>query len=114
MVTAMSTEEELAALKEQVTALTEKIEALLAAQPDAHLPEECRTRECDYYTHYLAYGPAELEHEGYHAACKQFEEAHNRVDRHAKECLRCQQHERCPHWDRLLEQTYPWEKRIRA
>jgi hypothetical protein len=29
---------------------------------------ECRTKRCDYFRHYLAYGPAELTHEGYHAA----------------------------------------------
>lgn len=28
----------------------------------------CRTKRCDYYRHYLAYGPPELTHEGYHAA----------------------------------------------
>ena len=28
----------------------------------------CQTKRCDYYDHYLAYGPAELTHEGFHAA----------------------------------------------
>ena len=29
---------------------------------------ECRTKRCTYFAHYLAYGPAELTHEGYHSA----------------------------------------------
>jgi len=28
----------------------------------------CRTKNCDYYRHYLAYGPAELTHIGFHSA----------------------------------------------
>jgi hypothetical protein len=31
---------------------------------------QCTAKECDYYTHYLAYGPAELTHEGYHSAAR--------------------------------------------
>lgn len=31
---------------------------------------ECRTQRCDYYRHYLAYGPANLTHIGYHSACR--------------------------------------------
>lgn len=27
---------------------------------------ECRTQRCDYYRHYLAYGPAEMPHATYH------------------------------------------------
>jgi hypothetical protein len=29
---------------------------------------ECQTKQCDYYENYLAYGPAELTHIGFHAA----------------------------------------------
>lgn len=29
---------------------------------------ECRTKKCTYVQHYLAYGPAELTHDGFHAA----------------------------------------------
>lgn len=29
---------------------------------------ECFFKRCTYFDHYLAYGPAELTHEGYHAA----------------------------------------------
>lgn len=31
-------------------------------------PAACRSKRCTYFQHYLAYGPAELTHEGYHAA----------------------------------------------
>src|SRR5204863_9347917 len=34
----------------------------------------CRAKKCDYYEHYLAYGPAELTHEGFHAACRSCDE----------------------------------------
>jgi len=30
----------------------------------------CKTKQCDYYEHYLAYGLPELSHIGYHAAEK--------------------------------------------
>lgn len=33
-------------------------------------PAACRAKRCSYFQHYLAYGPAELEHAGYHAAEK--------------------------------------------
>jgi hypothetical protein len=29
---------------------------------------DCRMKRCTYYGHYLAYGPAELTHIGYHSA----------------------------------------------
>jgi hypothetical protein len=29
---------------------------------------DCRRRRCTYYTHYLAYGPADLTHVGFHSA----------------------------------------------
>lgn len=43
-------------------------------------PAACRSKRCDYFTHYLAYGPAELTHEGYHAACIKNGEAQKRAD----------------------------------
>ena len=39
----------------------------------------CRTQQCDYYRHYLAYGPADLTHIGYHSACRL-------SDEHFKNC----------------------------
>lgn len=34
---------------------------------------DCDRQECTYYTHYLAYGPPHLTHEGFHAAEKHCE-----------------------------------------
>lgn len=39
---------------------------------------ECATKQCTYYQHYLAYGPAELTHIGYHAAERHCIEAQKR------------------------------------
>jgi hypothetical protein len=63
----------LTALQAEVAALRESLVqiALYAPKdPEAHLPDECRRHECDYYRHYLAYGGPDLTHEGYHAAEK--------------------------------------------
>jgi hypothetical protein len=60
-------------LRSEVAALREMLAPIALYQlrdPEAHLPEECRRRECDYYRHYLAYGGPDLNHEGYHAAEK--------------------------------------------
>ena len=54
-----------------LTRIVMRLEARLAAleqvNPDLKLPEECRSRKCSYYEHYLAYGGPDLLHEGYHA-----------------------------------------------
>jgi hypothetical protein len=56
---------------------------------------------CGYYTHYLAYGPADLTHAGFHAACKIFEA-------HGQSCTVTERTGRvCPTCD-------AGEKRIRA
>lgn len=36
------------------------------------MPQECLEHECDYYLNYLAYGPAHLTHEGFHAGARQY------------------------------------------
>lgn len=60
---------------------------------------ECRTKRCAYYDHYLAYGPAELTHEGYHAA-------ERRALRHMLSCRA---------WERGECSTcLRWEERLRA
>jgi len=33
--------------------------------------DKCATEECDYYTHYLRYGPAALSHAAYHKAVQE-------------------------------------------
>ena len=40
---------------------------------------QCATKQCDYYTHYLAYGPADLTHIGFHNATKKGLAAQQRV-----------------------------------
>jgi hypothetical protein len=62
----------LARLEARVTALSV---ALADTPPGEHLPEACRRRACAYFQEYLAYGPPELTHEGYHAA-ERLAEAH--------------------------------------
>ena len=60
---------------------------------------DCRMKRCDYYTHYLAYGPAELTHIGYHSAIRlanaHFDSCRIHLDRECPVCTR-------------------WEKRVRA
>lgn len=60
---------------------------------------ECRTKRCSYYDHYLAYGPADLTHEGFHAA-------ERKADAHMKNCR---------NWgERECRVCSNWEKRLRA
>ena len=40
---------------------------------------DCATKQCSYYQHYQAYGPAELTHIGYHVAEQHCAEAQKRV-----------------------------------
>lgn len=76
---------------------------------EAILSDECRTQRCGYFRHYLAYGPAELTHEGYHAAEDHCRRAQDRID----EWLEA-------HPSRgdipagLLRMAEAWEKRVRA
>jgi hypothetical protein len=65
----------MAHLEARVTALAV---ALADTPPGEHLPEECRRRACTYFGSYLAYGPPELTHEGYHAA-ERLAEGHIRL-----------------------------------
>jgi hypothetical protein len=48
--------------------------------------DECAEQACSYYQHYLAYGPPDLTHEGFHAAEKVCESWQKRasdwLDRH--------------------------------
>lgn len=46
----------------------------------ANAPEDCRNHTCTYFIHYLAYGPAELTHEGFHAAEKNCERLQKRAE----------------------------------
>lgn len=56
--------------------------ARIQAKVDAALQSisECDACVCDYFTHYLSYGPAELTHEGYHSAEKRCIELQKRLE----------------------------------
>lgn len=68
---------------------------------------ECATKECSYYKHYCAYGPAELTHVGYHHAEHHCIEAQKRL---------IDWYETHPHGEnRPLESiAQAWEQRVRA
>lgn len=68
------------ALMDEVETLQAQVQKLENADPESHLPEECRRHECSYYTHYLAYGGPDLTHEGYHQAEKNCERAQKQVE----------------------------------
>ena len=65
----------LAHLEARVTALAV---AVAETPPGEHLPEACRHRACTYFRDYLACGPPELTHDGYHAG-ERLAEAHVRT-----------------------------------
>lgn len=107
-------------LLERVTMLEAKIAALEAAGeysgptgPDKDRAA-CTAHSCGYFKHYLAYGGPDLTHESYHAEETQFAAAHARIDRHERECPRCSERNFCSTWDRMIRNTLPIEKRIRA
>lgn len=69
---------------------------------------ECRTKRCDYYQHYLAYGPPELTHEGYHAATRKCIEA----QKHLSDWY--DQHPTGQAPRHLMQFASDWEARVRA
>lgn len=64
------------------------------------LPKECYDKVCTYYTGYLAYGPADLTHEGFHSA-------ETLAQRHMEACQSIERSGRCA-------VCGDWERRIRA
>ncbi len=68
----------------------------------------CLTHRCDYYQHYLAYGPATLTHAGFHAAERHCERAQRRVT----EWLDTHPTGDVPAY--LWEEAGRWEERVRA
>ncbi len=68
----------------------------------------CLTHQCDYYQHYLAYGPAELTHIGYHAAERHCERAQRRL----AEWLDTHPTGDVPAY--LSREASRWEERVRA
>lgn len=70
---------------------------------------DCRLKRCSYYEHYLAYGPAELTHEGFHSAERHCEAAQQRVN------VWYNEHPTGTDTPRALEAiANAWEKRVRA
>ncbi len=66
----------------------------------------CRNKQCSYYTHYLAYGPADLNHDGYHTAAKQCDYWQRRwaVAEHegASPAILLDIERRCEAWERRI------------
>jgi len=62
--------------------------------------EACTAHQCEFYLGYLAYGPADLSHEGYHSACLKFRQ-------HTDSCNHDWGTGGCPTCLR-------WEERVRA
>jgi hypothetical protein len=92
--------------------LGERLERLadsLTAGQWAPLPEECRTRQCTYFQHYLAYGPADLTHDGFHAAEKRCHDAQDRcMNFHEKNGYPNGQNTAC------CKTALYWEQAVRA
>ncbi len=77
---------------------------------------DCAARRCDYYRHYLAYGPATLVHEGYHAAMDHCLEAQTLYLAHLDSCKLCNTGyiDSCSQEKRLSRIARSWEERVRA
>ena len=83
---------EIAAQLAEANELKRQEIALLRA--DRLSDPKCIAKTCGYYTHYLAFGPADLTHEGYHAAEK-LAESHFKSCAWARAdvCPACRRHE---------------------
>jgi len=68
----------------------------------------CDRHECDYYKHYLAYGPPELSHDEYHAASAKC--AHWQT----KALTWYDEHETGPVPTHIEQQCRFWEAKVRA
>ena len=92
----------------RLTALEQRVESSGETWPD--MSSDCRAHTCTYYQHYLAYGPADLTHEGYHAAevhCIEAQEkARNWDEKNAADSSR-----RVNPYDKM---AHDWEVRVRA
>ena len=99
---------EKAELYARLEALELRVRALEADGPE--LPPECRARACGYFTHYLAQGPAELTHEGYHAAEARCAAEQQRVE----DWMDAHPHAGPERFKQASRQTEYWEKKIRA
>jgi len=65
----------------------------------------CRTKQCLYFTHYLAYGPADLTHDGFHAAekhCEYWQLQDTRYFQDHPEAIDSPYRRQCEHWERMV------------
>ena len=69
---------------------------------------DCRRHRCSYYWHYLAHGPAELTHAGYHAAERHCSRVQGGVEKWLD-----QNPGICPP-NSLERQAEYWERKVRA
>lgn len=95
-------------LEERIAKLEQLVRLLTEANPEVNLPEACRKRQCTYYQHYLAYGPAELTHEGFHVAEKHCEAAQLRIEKWMND----HPDEQVP--ELMMNIATRWEARVRA
>lgn len=85
-------------LTEIAAQLAEANEIQRALHPELTMPAPCQQRKCDYFTDYLAHGPADLTHEGFH-------EASTQAAAHMKACSRIERTgtcTTCSNWERTL------------
>jgi len=103
-------------IEERLAALEARVAALEGQQAGYQGPEECRMHTCSYFRHYLAYGPAELSHEGYHAAELRCTDVQKRYLDHLDSCRKCNEGElaTCALEKALRKQAEYWEKAVRA
>jgi transcriptional regulator of heat shock response len=96
-------------LQKRVVVLEERLNR------EALEPEDCRSETCSYYQHYLAIGPAELVHEGYHAAERQCARLQEELEEHEARCPKCGSGgDLCSYGRMLDKRVREWEERIRA
>lgn len=103
------TEREVVALERIADALEglNRLADLALKYGDA-MPEECARKKCSYYQHYLAYGPADLTHEGFHAAEERCRDAQLRIESWM------QGHPKGEIPESLMRTASNWEARVRA
>lgn len=79
------------------------------------MPEACRSHDCGYYRHYLAYGGPDLLHEGFHAAEGKCTEAVQAWTHHMDTCADCANpNATCRVSRKMGDRVNEWEQRIRA
>lgn len=94
-------------LVHRIEALESRLAALESRLTDTfQMPEVCRQHTCSFWTHYLAHGPADLTHEGYHAAEAQCDHAQTAdmafLDSHPNHIGPTPHDARCRYWEKIV------------